>query len=82
MFHQQAAVIAHAQAAAANHQKHIDDINRATMIQRLQAANAAAASAAAARPGMPMGMVSYGNVCDFLLHILGVLLAYVLTVMV
>ncbi|XP_029729523.1 BUB3-interacting and GLEBS motif-containing protein ZNF207 isoform X2 [Aedes albopictus] len=55
--HEQAAVIAHAQAAAANHQKHIDDLNRAAMIQRLQAANAAAASAAAARPGMPIGMV-------------------------
>lgn len=58
-------MIAHAQAAAANHQKHIDDLNRAAMIQRLQAANAAAASAAAARPGMPIGMVSlaYMFVC-------------------
>uniref|UniRef100_A0A1Q3G0E7 BED-type domain-containing protein n=1 Tax=Culex tarsalis TaxID=7177 RepID=A0A1Q3G0E7_CULTA len=56
---QQAAVIAHAHAAAANHQKQIDDLNRAAMIQRIQAANQAAAvsAAAAARPGVPIGMV-------------------------
>lgn len=55
---QQAAVIAHAQAAAANHQKQIEELNRAAMIQRIQAANqAAAVSAAAARPGVPIGMV-------------------------
>lgn len=41
--------MAHAQAAA-NQQKHIDDFNRAVMIQRLQAQQ---------RPqGPPMGMVS------------------------
>lgn len=58
---QQAAVIAHAQAAAANHQKQIDELNRAAMIQRIQAANQAAAvsAAAAARPGVPIGMVSF-----------------------
>ncbi|XP_058451381.1 BUB3-interacting and GLEBS motif-containing protein ZNF207 [Malaya genurostris] len=56
--HEQAAVIAHAQAAAANHhQKQIEELNRAAMIQRFQAANAAAASAAASRSGVPMGMV-------------------------
>lgn len=55
--HEQAAVIAHAQAAAANHHKQIEELNRAAMIQRLQAANAAAASAAASRPGVPIGMV-------------------------
>lgn len=54
--HEQAAVIAHAQAAAANHQKQIEELNRAAMIQRLQAANAAS-SAAAGRPGVPFGMV-------------------------
>ncbi|XP_053675503.1 BUB3-interacting and GLEBS motif-containing protein ZNF207 [Anopheles nili] len=56
---EQAAVIAHAHAAAANHQKQIEELNRAAMIQRIQAANAAAANAAAAasRPGMPIGMV-------------------------
>ncbi|XP_053662358.1 BUB3-interacting and GLEBS motif-containing protein ZNF207 [Anopheles marshallii] len=58
--HEQAAVIAHAHAAAANHQKQIEELNRAAMIQRFQAANAAAANAAAAaasRPGMQLGMV-------------------------
>lgn len=58
---QQAAVIAHAHAAAANHHKQIEELNRAAMIHRFQAANAAAANAAAAaasRPGMPIGMVS------------------------
>ncbi|XP_055550270.1 BUB3-interacting and GLEBS motif-containing protein ZNF207 isoform X2 [Wyeomyia smithii] len=56
--HEQAAVIAHAQAAAANHhQKQLEELNRAAMIQRFQAANAAAASAAASRPGVPLGMV-------------------------
>lgn len=41
--------MAHAQAAA-NQQKHIDDFNRAVMIQRIQAQQ---------RPqGPPMGMVS------------------------
>uniref|UniRef100_A0A182NPV6 BED-type domain-containing protein n=1 Tax=Anopheles dirus TaxID=7168 RepID=A0A182NPV6_9DIPT len=57
---EQAAVIAHAHAAAANHHKQIEELNRAAMIQRFQAANAAAANAAAAaasRPGMPIGMV-------------------------
>lgn len=57
---EQAAVIAHAQAAAANHhhhQKQIEELNRAAMIQRLQAANAAAANHAASRSGVPIGMV-------------------------
>lgn len=45
--------MAHAQAAA-NQQKHIDDFNRAVMIQRLQAQQ---------RPqGPPMGMVSFVGV--------------------
>uniref|UniRef100_U5EX89 BED-type domain-containing protein n=1 Tax=Corethrella appendiculata TaxID=1370023 RepID=U5EX89_9DIPT len=47
--HEHAAVIAHAQAAA-NQQKQIDDLNRAAMIHRFQAANVQ-------RPGVPLGMV-------------------------